>query len=322
MYLSNDKGEQTSVAYGLLNMLRTLLEQNDIKEVCICWDYKGYASKRAIYPEYKQNRAKKHGEEGTDHYNLYLEIIKQIDELYAVLPAFGIKQLRREGIEADDLIGLLCEELIQRKKTILVVSGDQDLFQLVDRCGVTVYYPVKDVYITKENFEKEVGIHPSLFIFMKCLIGDTGDNIKGVGGFGEKTAPRLLKAYGPWTDWFVDGHPKGEILMNVNKSQKARMLNINFLDTLILNFNLMSVGYLDADKMGDVILDYYGQKAVLDEATIRQFFLDKQFSGHLAKYRSWLHQFMKLHYREATDENVSTGTQGDQQVLETDVKSV
>jgi 5'-3' exonuclease len=316
MYLSNEKGEPTAVAYGMLNMLRSLLEQNDIGEICICWDYKGYTSKKAIYPEYKGDRKQKREDAG--QHELYIEILKQINELYEILPAFGIKQLRKEGVEADDLIGLLVEEMLQRnRKDILVVSGDRDLFQLVDH-GITIYFPNKDIYLTEENFEKEVEdegvkleIPPYLYIFYKTLKGDAGDNIKGLGGFGKKTATRLLKEYGAWTEWFEQGKPKVEILLKLNKAQKAKLLSKDALDILIRNFNLMSAGYLDADKMGDVIMDYYGQKPVFEEDKIRTFFESKEFTSRLAQFRAWLHPFKMLHYREEKeDDNDKEGTQG------------
>jgi DNA polymerase-1 len=292
------------VAFGMLSMIRSLLEKHEFREVVICWDYGRSKTKTEMYPEYKKGRRS----EDTDQYRSYVEIVKQIGEMYDIFPYFGLKQLRLEGVEADDVIGLLCQEL-QGKKSVLVVSSDRDLLQLTS-LGITVYLPVKDVYLTKENFESIEGMKSSDYIFYHTLKGCSGDNITGLRGIGPVTAKKLIGKFGPWITWF-DEEPirykcekrfiKPEIVNSLKPSQKKILQNPQAIEILVRNYSLMAVGFLDMDRMGDVVMLYYGQKLVFDEKKIQEYFFEKQFDSILARFRAWIFPFRKLHYRDVHD---------------------
>jgi 5'-3' exonuclease len=293
--------ENTSVIWGVLNILRSFLTKHFFKEVCVAWDGKKYKEeKRKVYPEYKKNRP----EPDAADQSIRIEIRRQINELQKVLPALGIKQLQRDELEADDVIGILCEGL--EDKTILVVSGDRDLFQLVSK-NITIYYPSKEVFITPDNFEQEVGVSLDNFIFYKTIIGDPGDNIKGLKGFGDVTAKKLLTAYGPWTEWFEGGHPnhltpvREEILQSLKKNQKQVLSEAASLGILVRNYTLMSVGWLDIESKDDLMGEYNKQVPAFDEEVVKSYFLDKQFNKTLARFNGWVLPFLELARRGLSD---------------------
>lgn len=291
LQLKNDRGENTSVSFGVMNMIRSMIERFDIKDICVCWDYKGSASKRRAYPDYKKKR--KPHDALPDHYK---EIQVQINRLFEILPAFGIKQLRREGVEADDIIGILCEGLVGQSKQVLALSSDQDLLQLV-ALGADVYYPHKDLIFTKGNFEAEMGVKPEDFIFYKALKGDSGDNIKGLSGFGPVTAKKFINKYGSWVNWYEGTALKPKIYLD-GLNSKQRVSIKGGLETLILNYTLMSVGWLDKSFTGELMEDFNNQHPIFEEEKVKEYFLDQQFDSMVNRWRAWTHPFRMLTWRK------------------------
>lgn len=285
MFLRNEKGEATSVTFGMLNMLRALLEDYNPKEVCVCWDLGGSKAKLKVYPQYKESRKKKHELPS----EFFKEILVQISELQNMLPSFGIKQIVREGVEADDLIGLLCSGL----KNVLVVSSDRGLFQVIS-LGASLYWTSKNVIVKRENFKEVTGVDIELFPYYLTLVGHKGGGIPGLGKFGPKTTIKLLENHGDWTNWFVGGRVKAGVLEDLNKSQKEIIQSSETKLILKRNYELTSLGFLVKDLKDEVLNDLSNQKSTFDEEKIKEFLLKNQFVSYLARYRSWIHPFRRL----------------------------
>lgn len=182
----------TGVTFGFISSLLSLRRAylNDGGKIFVCWD-KGYEHRLKLYPEYKANRR-----QDTSKQEDYLKYKKQRSVLMKVLPHFGITQVYKNGYEADDVAGSLA--FIRRdnfNETILIVSGDHDYNQLIDEdidlCAHKGRGNIK-VY-DLEKFKKTHEITPLEYYYTMCLTGDSGDNVPGVKGFGEKTATKLVK---------------------------------------------------------------------------------------------------------------------------------
>jgi 5'-3' exonuclease len=246
-----------------------------------------------LFPEYKAHRKKSPNFDPA----LTSGIKAQMNELVDIFPFFGIKQLKVEGLEGDDLIGILAKEL----PSTLVVSGDKDMFQLL-RYGVEIYYPPKELFLNKENFAETYseGLSPEAYLYYRTIIGDTSDGIPGLNRFGEKTARKLLLKYGPWIEWFEEneyapgGHMiRAEIYDELNKVQKESITNQG-LQTLCRNYQLMEIGE-PAQEVKEVVLKaYYDQQPMFDDLKIKEFFKDAEFNSMIAKYGWWVHQFRLL----------------------------
>lgn len=286
MFMRNQQGQNVSVIFGLLNMLRSLIDEHQPERACICWDWKGSKIKAEIYPEYKAYR--KLRDEQTQMF--ITDIINQINSLQEVLRFFGIKQIKREGVEADDLIGILVKEL----PNVLVVSSDRDLFQVVE-FGASLFYPPKDSIIDASNFVSIVGVEPNQYLFYRSIVGDPGDQLPGLKGFGDVTTKKLLSKFGTWDEWFLNGEIREEIIDSVNKTQKVMLKSEETKDVLIRNYQLMKLGYLvtDAEK-ADIMREFNEKKDEFSEEVIKHFFLENQFNSYLARFRTWIHPFRKI----------------------------
>jgi len=295
--LSTSEGVDTTVLFAMLNMIRHQMDKYKPEEVCVCWDWEGSKIKEALYPEYKEARRvreKKKDVSPIDK-NLFIDIGQQIKEVQGVLPYFGIKQVKVRGVEADDVIGLLCEEL----KDVLVVSSDKDLLQLVEN-GTLVYYTPKDVLVTKDNFKELFGVSPELFIYYKCILGDTSDNIAGLMGFGPKTSAKLVLKYGSWKNWYPPPEflLRDEILMDLNKSQREQITGNRVIETLDRNYSLMKAGFLVQDLKDTVLKEFLEQTTTFDSEEIEKYFEDKQFSSYIARFKGWIMPFAMMAYHK------------------------
>jgi DNA polymerase-1 len=122
----------------------------------------------------------------------------QIGTIVEGLHAFDIPIYTKEGFEADDVIGTISRIASESGNNTLILTGDQDSFQLIDKEGsVKVLIPTKGEIIEYDwnKVYEKLGVYPNQIIDYKSLRGDTSDNIPGIKGIGEKTAQKLLSRY-------------------------------------------------------------------------------------------------------------------------------
>jgi DNA polymerase-1 len=176
-------GTRTEVIYLFLKQLFSIFENFEPAQAIFCWDSR--ASKRKeIYPEYKANRRKDISEEDKEALNLVYE---QFTELKSyILPAMGFSNVFEvAGYESDDLIASTVINQTNPEKPI-VISSDSDLYQLLDHCSI--YAITKAQTMSKEIFTRQYGITPQQWVMVKAIAGCGTDNVKGIGGIGEKKA--------------------------------------------------------------------------------------------------------------------------------------
>lgn len=175
--------------YGFFKAIFDLLKNKDLHPdaITVAFDVSHQTFRVDKYPEYKANRSAM-----PDPMKI------QMDLIYEGLKAFNIPIYTKEGYEADDVIGTISKEACALGHKVLILTGDQDAFQLVDKEGCTkVILPTKGElveYDWQKIYEK-LGVYPSQVVDYKALRGDASDNIPGVKGIGEKTAQRLLEKY-------------------------------------------------------------------------------------------------------------------------------
>src|SRR5690625_506627 len=186
--LHNDKGVYTNALYGFTNMLLNILEEEQPTHMLVAFDAGKTTFRHETYTEYKGGRQKTPP-----------ELSEQFPLSRKLLEAFQIAHYELDLYEADDIIGTLAEKASQEGWEIKVISGDQDLLQLVSE-KVTVDVTRKGISevesFTPETLIEKMELKPEQIIDLKALMGDSSDNIPGVPGGGIKTATRLLKQYG------------------------------------------------------------------------------------------------------------------------------
>jgi DNA polymerase I len=182
--LSTSTGFPTNALFGFTRMLGKLLADL-VPDFCIVvFDTKIKSFRNTDYPLYKANRA------------VCPPLLEpQMPFFKDIVKAFGISTMEQEGVEADDIIALLSQKLAKSDHEVLVVSGDKDLFQLVNS-KVTVFDPMKGGLFGVDEVVAKLGIYPDQIPDYLGLMGDASDNIPGIKGIGPKTAKQLLEKYG------------------------------------------------------------------------------------------------------------------------------
>ena len=176
-------GTSTGVAFGVLRDLVTLEREFHSQRFVFCFDGDG-SKRKEVYPAYKANR-----KNGTTS-----GLVKAQCELLRTnyLPRLGMANLfKQDGYEADDVIASVVRNNPD-PSPIIIVSGDEDLYQLLED-GVSIYRMSNGKAMTKKAFESGYGIFPNQWPFVKAIAGCTSDNIAGVEGVGQKTAIKYLR---------------------------------------------------------------------------------------------------------------------------------
>lgn len=201
--ITSPQGEPVNAVRGLLDFIARLAGEYHPTELVCCWDVNWRPSWRvALLPSYKAHRveAPRPGPQ-PDIEEVPDPLEAQIPIIEAVLAALGIAVVGAEDHEADDVIGTLATGA---GMPVDIVTGDRDLFQLVDDAqGIRVLYTARGVgrheRITDEVVVAKYGVLPQQYADFATLRGDASDGLPGVAGVGEKTAAALLLSYGDLT---------------------------------------------------------------------------------------------------------------------------
>ena len=186
--LSNADGVYTNAVFGFLSMLFKVVGDEQPRYLAVAFDLHGPTFRHKDYSEYKAGRKP-----------TAPELRPQFDLVRECLEKMGVKILTCPTFEADDILGTFARRCEEAGIPALLVTGDRDSMQLVTKTSNVLYTRrgVSDVVrYTPEKVLEDFGVTPAQIPDLKGLMGDASDNIPGIPGIGEKTAIKLLSAYG------------------------------------------------------------------------------------------------------------------------------
>jgi len=189
--IATSTGVATNAIFGFASMLVKIVTEYGVCPTVVAWDA-GSSGRTELFAEYKAQRRSRP------------DLLKQQwPAMEPLVEAFGYRNVRVEGYEADDVIASLAERALRASPPVpvMIVTGDRDVFQLIDPDGlVKVMATARGITDTKIYDRQAVvdryGIPPELIPDFYGLKGDTSDNIPGVPGIGDKTASELIQSYG------------------------------------------------------------------------------------------------------------------------------
>ncbi len=223
--LRTSKGEPTSAIFGFVRMLIKFFKDYNPDYFVIALDSPVATFRHTMYSEYKANRS--------DPPN---DLKIQIPLIIDLIDKFKLFMLQKNGYEADDIIGTICEKYKNQNIDLYIITGDKDILQLVgsNTKVLTTSKGVSELVKYDENKVKEKwGVYPDKIIDLFALMGDSSDNIPGVKGIGPKTALKLINEYDS-----VDN-----IYNNIDKVIKKRLKDslINDKENAFLSKKLVSI---------------------------------------------------------------------------------
>ncbi|NUM73319.1 hypothetical protein HUU40_03050, partial [candidate division KSB1 bacterium] len=178
------EGAPANAVYGYTAFLLDLLKREQPSHLAVAFDGSLTTSFRnEIYPAYKAQRELPPA-----------ELEAQLDACLEVTKALGMAAYIDDRFEADDIIGTLIAKLAKHEGKFVVVSGDKDLAQLVNK-RVALWDFAKDRRFDEKAVKQHFGVRPNQIIDLLALMGDAVDNIPGVKGIGEVTAKKLIAEY-------------------------------------------------------------------------------------------------------------------------------
>ena len=186
--LSTADGVYTNAVFGFLSMLFKVVGDEQPRYLAVAFDLHGPTFRHKDYSEYKAGRKP-----------TAPELRPQFDLVRECLEKMGVKILTCPTFEADDILGTFARRCEEAGIPALLVTGDRDSMQLVTKTSNVLYTRrgVSDVVrYTPEKVLEDFGVTPAQIPDLKGLMGDASDNIPGIPGIGEKTAIKLLSAYG------------------------------------------------------------------------------------------------------------------------------
>lgn len=217
--LTAPDGSVVNVVYGFANMLLRLHESLVPSHMAVTFDRPVPTFRKKLFTGYQSKRPK-----------MEESLVQQIPKVHELVEAFGIPIFEKDGFEADDVIGTLCQQVKSEKlkvknniDQVVIVTGDRDILQLVDGEKILVYMPTKGISEGKIYHEADVverlGISPNNITDYKGLAGDASDNYPGVEGIGPKTAIDLIEKFGTIEHLYAEGEKGhwGELKIGVQE---------------------------------------------------------------------------------------------------------
>jgi 5'-3' exonuclease len=193
--ITTPDGRPINAVRGFLDMTARLLLAHRPDRLVACWDDDWRPAFRVdALPSYKAHRLAPDGSEEI----VPDELSPQVPILVEVLAAAGIDRVGAPGYEADDIIGTLATRATE---PVDVVTGDRDLFQLVDDDrGIRVLYTARGIgdieTVDEAVVSEKYGIPGRAYADFAVLRGDPSDGLPGVAGIGAKTAAALINEFG------------------------------------------------------------------------------------------------------------------------------
>lgn len=180
-------GVPTNAVYGFFTMLFKIVSDLRPEYLIVCFDRKAPTFRKQMYVGYQAKRP-----------DLNDDFVPQIKTVHKVLDTAKIPHFGIDGYEADDLIGTISRQAVEKGLEVIIVSGDRDLLQLVNG-HVLMLAPIVGItnmaLFNEEKVKEKYGLEPIQIIDYKALVGDPSDNYPGVSGIGPKGAASLLQKY-------------------------------------------------------------------------------------------------------------------------------
>lgn len=262
----------TWAIFGFFKALFELLETVQPDGMIVTFDAGKTTFRNEIYPAYKAHR-----EAMPD------ALPPQMDAIRQGVERLGIPIFEQPNYEADDLIGTLAHQAAGQGIRVVILTGDQDAFQLIDPKGlISLLVPSfkggLTVYDRQKVFEKW-GVYPEQVADFKGLKGDTSDNIPGVPGIGDKTAAKLLAEH--QTLEAVLAHVDGM------KAGKLKESLITYRDQAMLSKQLATI-----DLQAPVTFSQQAsQLEVHDLQAFKDFLATYEFRSFLAQFDTLMKPF-------------------------------
>jgi len=294
----NDDGLHIGGMMGFLKSIRYTCDILKPSRCIIVFDGKdGSKRRRKLYPEYKETRKVKkrlnrNVDWGTAPADEEESMKQQMGRLIEYLEQLPLTLICVDGIEADDTIAYISQQLLP-KSDIFIMSTDKDFLQLVDD-RVKVWSPTKKKLYTKNEVFEEYGIHSKNILTYRILDGDKSDNIGGIKGAGLKSLKKFCPKISSKDHFDIIDLMKmaeksdGKIKLLENIKNSSKLLKRNYL--LMQLYNVDIPNHTKMKIQGAI----NGEVPQLIKYKFQTMFLKDKLSSAIPNLDFWLMEFVRL----------------------------
>jgi len=218
----------------------------------------GSTYRKNIAPDYKGNRAEKYAKQTEAEKAEFAQFMGEFNNAFTQLKSRGHLTIKQKGLEADDLAAWI----VGKKKEfgieeIWLISSDRDWDLLIQE-GVSRFSTVTRKEITIDNWDDHYDVEPDKYLTLKCLAGDTGDNVPGIVGIGPKRAVSLINEYGDLFDIYsacpIDSRYK--FIQSLNENADRLLLNAELMDLESYSEQALIEADMNLEDLSSQIIGY------------------------------------------------------------------
>lgn len=236
-----------------LRTIESLSKSYNAERTIVCFDFGKSYYRMELLDTYKGNRTKPQEEEEQKHYEEFFACLNDIPNM---LP---YQSLKFRGLEADDIITFLTQNISPNFEHTWIVTSDRDMFQLLsDKISIFNIFSKKEIDIA--YFLETYNLKPEEYLFSRILEGDKSDNILGVEGIGPKRAQQLAKEYKTLDNLLTSLPLKGKskYISNLNASKEKLLINEQLIS--LKKYNQKVIDYAkDGKEVWDVLCELVSQ---------------------------------------------------------------
>lgn len=244
----------TDFAEDYLRTVNSLKKSYKASHVIIACDQGSSVYRKGLYPDYKQNRKDKQAlqtEAEAAAFELFFEDF--LATLEHIRANTNYPVIKFQGVEADDICAYICSKV--KNRPIWLISSDKD-YDLLITDNVSRFSYVTRKEVTSENWSEHYECTPEEYISVKCLTGDSGDNIPGVSGIGPKRALTLVQEYGSAWDIIASIPLSGKYkyIQELNKCKDQLQLNYQLMD--LVTHCAEAIGQENCKQIDKILEEY------------------------------------------------------------------
>lgn len=224
-----------------IRTIQSLAKSYEAARTIVCFDFGKSYYRMDLHEEYKGTRKKPQDEDEAKRY----------EEFFAVLNALpdqlDDEVLKFRGVEADDLLAWITQNISDRYDHTWIISSDRDLYQLIDE-NVSIFNIFGRKEVTLQTLQEDFQVNPSEYMLSRIIEGDKSDNILGIDGIGPKRAQALAREYKTLDNLLnvlpIKGRSKYIHNLNAGKEQLLR-------NEKLINLKKYCIDAICAGKEGD-----------------------------------------------------------------------
>lgn len=252
--------KQLEFKHDYVRTVESLAKSYDCGNIVVLADG-GSTYRKRLAPDYKGNRTEKYAQQTEQEKAEFAQFMGEFSNAFTQLKSRGHLTIKQKGLEADDLAAWIVGKKEEFGiKEIWLISSDRDWDLLIQE-DVSRFSTVTRKEITLDNWEDHYDVEPDKYLTLKCLAGDTGDNVPGIAGIGPKRAVSLIEQYGDLFDIYnacpIDS--KYKFIQSLNENADRLLLNAELMDLESYSEQALIEADMNLEDLSSQIQEYLNE---------------------------------------------------------------